>query len=241
MTEAPFKGRFLVRNVKADFKSYINLVDLSMAGRALIARHNPEILTREFWSRPLSERAVTVQPRSLLEAYGSPHAERQVYGEIAAPELLHTDRLLSMGTYGNPRHEETFCKWIDGCANAILEANTRRRARLEQIQEVVDGRIEGWLGRLAGRAERDLNSVIQFDEMGWTIKFHAAAMAFRSVESDGMEARLRDMAEQRDLSLTEFLRQHPVTEKIATMADREMLTRATMAAGNEVATSHAWH
>lgn len=202
------------------YRPRIDLFQLTPRALSLLSRVEPRIANDpQFYAAAEQDRKVFVLPRTLLEKSGNVHRPEPVGGVLMTPAIVATDKVFDVGSYGSPRHPETFMRWLDGSAEAINKARIARDATRTRLLADVDARIDDWLKRVAWKGKRDLESVVRFDGAdGWDLRWNSVPMAYRSPEQVGLQQRLAERIAESGLSKQAWLESHPATEELARAA-----------------------
>lgn len=221
--------RLVIREGSNTYRQDIAITDLSDAAKKLLHRVEPRILDADFYRRPMSERAIDVQARTLIEKSGNLNRpEQPLPSELLLPEVNARDRSFEVCAYGHPRNTETYVKWLDGCAR-ILEAKlaeriSKRNSIFSRADRLINGRLDDLI-----RSEPSVYLRSKGDD--WAIDFSRFRLSRDPYQREDLMARLVSRVKTAECSsLREYIAQHvPGGRDFVARADAEMRPSFAMA------------
>ena len=198
----------------------IDLRALSPLALRFLVRMEPQLQEKSFYERPIGERVVGLQPRTMLAAVGHPDRPVQPHPDhLLLPEIAATSRRFQLSHYGHPRDTETYVKWLEGSARAVENARSARQGKLDVVNAMLDQRLDGWLRSLA--AKEPAETVVPHDDLVWRLDWrkvrfspvHAQDLAFKQ------RLRARVLATNGG-TMRSFMASIPELEKFVEAADR---------------------
>lgn len=221
--------RLVIREGSNTYRQDIAITDLSDAAKKLLHRVEPAILDADFYRRPMSERAIDVQARTLVEKSGNLNRpEQPLPSELLLPEVNARDRAFEVCAYGHPRNTETYVKWLDGCARVLEAKLADRISKRESIFSRADRLIDG---RLNDLVRSDPSAYLRSKGDDWTIDFSRFRLSRDPYQSEDLMARLKSRVKDADCaSLREYVARHvPGGRAFVARADEEMRPALAMA------------
>lgn len=209
-----------------DRKIQVDIREVPRKALSMLYRMEPRIVTKEFYDLDPAQRRIMITPRRMLEAYGSPHEAQQIYDtEILLPQTSANDPVFKLETYGSPRLEETWFKWLDASVREIENAVERRHADQVGVLSAMDRDIEDWLTGIGAMGEEAAADIVRLlpNSGTWGIDWNRVPFAEDKPSDIARRLRLRDRALGQGLStVREYLMSHPETSGMARAIDQKL-------------------